>query len=224
MKRSESSRRSSRKWWLSTIVVFVVGTAMAVVAVLGDQRLIENLVRIPSGCVTTIDIESTGRFYVYVETRGSINDVGECGNAGRRYDLGEPPTVDVQLLDDRGRSVDVRIDDSIEYDVPDFAGRSQLTFVVAQPGRFVVSAESADSAAVIAIGRRASTLDGAWLIGGAGLIMLALALLIIAMIVTLTRRRSSTTTDRAAVTYRPRDDEDMWAPPRPQDRASSGSP
>ena len=94
--------------------------------------------------------------------------------------------------------------------------------------------QSADSDAVIAVGRNASMTDGILLIRVASIILVALALLILAIIATRASRRArrravTNTGSEVYVTYEtttsmpqlgPTDQSsDMWAPPRPEDRA-----
>jgi hypothetical protein len=213
--------RSVKWWWISAIAVFVVGMTLALIGVQRDQELIADLVRTPTGCVSTVDISATGRYYVYVETKGTINEIGPCNNDARNFEFDIPPEVTVTLTDAGGDAVDLRPDDSVEYDAPDFMGESVATFVISEPGTFTVAVQSPQADAVVAIGRNASMMDGALLVSGASLVLIALALLILAIIATGSRRRARRRVvahgrPEVYVTYESRD---MWAPPRPEDRA-----
>jgi len=219
--------RSVKWWWISAVVVFAVGMTLALIGVQRDQQLISDLVRTPSGCVSTIDISVTGRYYMYVETKGTIADLGPCNNDARDYQFDSAPEVSVSLKSSDGTDVDVRSDDSIEYDAPDFAGKSVSTFVITEPGAFILVMQSNEPNAVIAIGRNASMMDGAILISGASLVLVALALLILAIIATRVshrarRRVAMNARPEVYVTYQSTSDtrtSDPWAPPRPEDRA-----
>ncbi len=219
--------RSIKWWWISTVVVFVVGMTLALIGVQRDQQLISDLVRTPSGCVSTIDISATGRYYIYVETKGTIADLGACNNDTRDYTFDVAPEVTVALQSSDGTDVDVRPDDSVEYDAPDFVGKSLSTFVLSEPGTYTLVMQSNEPNAVIAIGRNASMMDGALLISGASLVLVALALLILAIIATRVSRRARrkvaiNARPEVYVTYQPTSDSrstDPWAPPRPEDRA-----
>jgi hypothetical protein len=213
--------RSVKWWWISAIVVFIVGMMLALIGVQRDQELIADLVRTPTGCVSTVDISATGRYYVYVETKGTINEIGPCNNDARNFEFDIPPEVTVTLTDAGGDAVDLRPDDSVEYDAPDFMGESVATFVISEPGTFTLVMQSPQADAVVAIGRNASMMDGALLVSGASLVLIALALLILAIIATRSRRRArqrvvANARPEVYVTYESRD---MWAPPRPEDRA-----
>lgn len=213
--------RSVKWWWISAIVVFVVGMTLALIGVQRDQELIADLVRTPSGCVSTIDISATGRYYVYVETKGTINEIGPCNNDARNFEFDTPPEVTVTVTDAGGDTVDLRPDDSVEYDAPDFMGESVATFVIDEPGTFTLVMQSPQADAVVAVGRNASMMDGVLLVSGASLVLIALALLILAIIATRSRRRArqrvvANARPEVYVTYESRD---MWAPPRPEDRA-----
>ena len=94
--------RSVKWWWISAIIVFVVGITVALIGVQRDQELIADLVRTPSGCVSTVDISATGLYYVYVETKGTINEIGPCNNDGRNFEFDIPPEVTVTLTDAAG--------------------------------------------------------------------------------------------------------------------------
>ncbi len=219
--------RSIKWWWISTVVVFAVGMTLALIGVQSDQQLITDLVRTPSGCVSTIDISATGRYYIYVETKGTIADLGACNNDTRDYKFDVAPEVTVALQSSDGTDVDVRPDDSVEYDAPDFVGESVSTFVLSEPGTFTLVMQSNEPNAVIAIGRNASMMDGALLISGASLVLVALALLILAIIATRVSRRARRKVAMNArpevyVSYQSTSDarsSDPWAPPRPEDRA-----
>jgi len=225
--------RSVKWWWISTVVVFAVGMSLALIGVQRDQQLISDLVRTPSGCVSTIDISATGRYYIYVETKGTIADLGACNNDARAYTFETAPEVTVSLQSSDGTDVDVRPDDSVEYDAPDFVGKSMSTFVLSEPGTFTLVMQSNEPDAVIAIGRNASMMDGAMLISGASLVLVALALLILAIIATRASRRARRKVAMSArpevyVSYQSSSDSivgsdtrssDPWAPPRPEDRA-----
>jgi len=219
--------RSVKWWWISAVVVFAVGMTLALIGVQRDQQLIHDLVRTPSGCASTIDISATGRYYIYVETKGTIADLGPCNKVVRDYQFDSAPEVTVSLQTSDGSEVDMRPDDSIEYDAPDFAGKSVSTFVISEPGSFTLVMQSNEPNAVIAIGRNASMMDGAVLISGASLVLIALALLILAIIATRVSRRARRKVAMNArpevyVTYQSTSDSrssDPWAPPRPEDRA-----
>ncbi|MEI7505776.1 MAG: hypothetical protein WCK23_03070 [Actinomycetes bacterium] len=225
--------RSVKWWWISAIVVFAVGMTLALIGVQRDQQIISDLVRTPSGCVSTIDISATGRYYIYVETKGTIADLGACNNDARAYTFETAPEVTVSLQSSDGTDVDVRPDDSVEYDAPDFVGKSMSTFVLSEPGTFTLVMQSNEPDAVIAIGRNASMMDGAMLISGASLVLVALALLILAIIATRASRRARRKVAMSArpevyVSYQSSSDSivgsdtrssDPWAPPRPEDRA-----
>ena len=53
--------RSVKWWWISAIIVLVIGMTVALIGVQRDRELIADLVRTPSGCVSTVDISATGR-------------------------------------------------------------------------------------------------------------------------------------------------------------------
>jgi len=224
-------RGSVKRWWISAVVVFALGMALALFGVQRDQNLIADLVRSPSGCESTVNISVPGRYYIYVETKGTIGDIGPCNSELRAYEFDRAPQVAVTLGTSSGEAVDLRPNDSIEYDAPDFAGRSIVTFMISEPGNFVVNMQSADTDAVIAIGRNASMMDGTLLVSGASLVMVAFALLIVAIIATRSNRRAqrtdaSGTQSEVFVTYdnpgrrtASQESTDRWAPPRPEDRA-----
>ena len=219
--------RSVKWWWMSAVATFAVGMTLALIGVQRDQQLISDLVRTPSGCVSTIDVSATGRYYIYVETKGTMTDLGPCNNDDRSYQFNKAPEVAVSLQSSDGVDVDVRPDDSIEYDAPDFVGSSVATFVISEPGTFTLVMQSNEPDAVIAIGRNASMTDGTMLVSGASLVLIALALLILAIIATRVNRRArrnfaSSTRSEVFVTYQTTSDSrssDPWAPPRPEDRA-----
>ena len=224
-------RSSVKRWWISAVVVFVLGMTLALIGVQRDQNLIASLVRTPSGCESTVNISVAGRYYLYVETKGTIGDIGPCNSEVRSYEFDSAPQVAVTLRTSSGEAVDLRPNDLIEYDAPDFAGRSIVTFMISEPGNFVVNMQSVQADAVIAIGQNASMMDGALLVSGASLVLVALALLIVAIIATRSSRRAhrrdaTSARSEVFVTYdntsrqtTSQETTDRWAPPRPEDRA-----
>ena len=224
-------RSSVKRWWISAVVVFSLGMTLALIGVQRDQNLIADLVRSPSGCESTVNISVSGRYYIYVETKGTIGNIGPCNSEVRTYEFDSAPQVAVTLGASSGEAVDLRPNDSIEYDAPEFAGRSIVTFMISEPGNFVVNMQSEQTDAVIAIGQNASMMDGALLVSGASLVLVALALLIVAIIVTRSNRRAhrrdaTSARSEVFVTYdntsrqtTSQEMTDRWAPPRPEDRA-----
>ena len=156
-----------------------------------------------------------------------MTDLGPCNNDDRSYQFDTAPEVAVSLQSSNGIDVDVRPDDSIEYDAPEFMGRSVATFVISEPGTFTLVMQSNEPNAVIAVGRNASMTDGAMLVSGASLVLIALVSLILAIIATRANRRARrniapSTRSEVYVTYQSTSDSrssDPWAPPRPEDRA-----
>ena len=118
---------------------------------------VSNLQRSPVGCDTGLDFTSTGTFTLYIETVGSVGDLGgDCVNASRAYarPSGAPlPVVALTLKDASGTEVRLDRASGSSYDVGGYVGQTARTLVIDQPAQYTLSVESDANDFAIAIGR-----------------------------------------------------------------------
>lgn len=207
--------------WLTGIVLMIGGFVMAVRGVDQNNRLIERLVRTPAGCSSTVEIASAGTYYLYVETKGRVEDLGGCSNDDRVYDLDEAPRVDVVVRETSGSDLALTPDDSVRYSGPSGVGESIASVRIPDSGRYVIEVRSADDAAVVTVGRDAAVESNALIRSAVVVVLCAILVMLIAIVMTVRHRRRERAVGGTMVVYATDDSAPMltWAPPRPEDRA-----
>ena len=157
----------------AAVTVLLVGIAAGVGCFLfGGNRAeaaVKHLARAPIGCTTSLDFSTTGTFWLYVETKGTIGDVrGDCPNAKRSYHYtgANTPKVEITLTDPDGQPVALIADAGHSYDVGDYSGTSTAAVQIASTGAYSLSATSDEANVVVAIGRDPESVQNAWRFGG----------------------------------------------------------
>lgn len=202
-------RRWKRATWIAIIgsVITAAGFGTVLASIFSDQASVSDFARTPVGCVTTIEVDDTATLYVYVETRGRIDDIGDCSNDDRTYDIDGDAGVTVTVLDDAGRAVDLQpLAEMVSYDLPDFAGRAIARVSLDRTARYDVVVESDNLGPVVAIGERVVPIESGLAIAGAITVMVGGTVLIVALVIALVSRR--------------RRSRGPWAPPTLDDRAT----
>ncbi len=145
---------------IAGIVVLLVGVIGGIVAFLAAGSAadegVENLARAPVGCTTRLDFEDSGTFTIYVETKGSVGDLGgDCPNDEADYDRDDDdlPDVALTLVDKDDNEIDLEDDDSKSYDAGGAVGQSISTVEIEDPGRYELTVTSDDDDFAIAIGK-----------------------------------------------------------------------
>ncbi len=205
---SRRSRWRVATWsWIVGAVVVAAGFGTVIASIFRDQSTVSDFARTPVGCVTTFEAATTTNLYVYVESRGRIDDVGDCSNDDRSYERADESTVSVTITDEDGREIDQGpIVESVAYDLPDYAGTAIARLPVESGQRYRVLLESDDLGPVVAIGVRVVPVESTLAIIGAVIVMIGGAVLVIALVVGLVSRR--------------RRRREPWAPPTLEDRAA----
>jgi hypothetical protein len=212
--------RTNALLWMCGIAITTVAFALAVRGVQQNEKMVADLVRVPAGCATTIDVSEAGTYYLYVETKGRVDSIDGCDNGSRTYEADDAADVDVTVLDDSGRDLDLAADESRRYDTPAGVGRSLASFDVDEPGRFVIEVRSSDSSAVVSLGVDVSVERNRWVLLAVLGVVLGMVIMLIALIATVRRRRRASRAETIVV-YEPHGTPSVtWAPPRIEDRAS----
>lgn len=212
--------RANALLWLLGIVITVAAFVVAMRGVEQNDRLVADLVRVPAGCATTVDVSASGTYFVYVETKGRVDSIDGCDNDSRTYNTDSAPDVDVTILDRAGDMVEQTSDDTVSYSTPSGVGRSIGSFEVAEPGRYVIEVRSATRSAVVTVGVDAAVEKNRLVLIAVVGVLVGLLMMAVALIATVRRRRRPATTG-PVVMYGSGSDEPSltWAPPRPEDRA-----
>lgn len=212
--------RANALLWLLGIVITVAAFVVAMRGVEQNDRLVADLVRVPAGCATTVDVSASGTYFVYVETKGRVDSIDGCDNDSRTYNTDSAPDVDVTILDRAGDMVEQTSDDTVSYSTPSGVGRSISSFEAAEPGRYVIEVRSATRSAVVTVGVDAAVEKNRLVLIAVVGVLVGLLMMAVALIATVRRRRRPTATG-PVVMYGSGSDEPSltWAPPRPEDRA-----
>ena len=212
--------RANALLWLLGIVITVAAFVVAMRGVEQNDRLVADLVRVPAGCATTVDVSASGTYFVYVETKGRVDSIDGCDNDSRTYNTDSAPDVDVTILDRAGDVVEQTSDDTVSYSTPSGVGRSIGSFEAAEPGRYVIEVRSATQSAVVTVGVDAAVEKNRLVLIAVVGVLVGLMMMAVALIATVRRRRRPATTG-PVVMYGSGSDEPSltWAPPRPEDRA-----
>lgn len=205
-RRSRVPRRAATWAWIVGAIVTAAGFGTVVASIFSDQSTVADFARTPVGCVTTIEADASATLYVYVETRGRVDDIGDCTNDGRSYDVVQESEITVTILDATGEPIDqFPVLDEASYDLPDYAGRAIALVSVEGDERYDVVVESDGLGPVVAIGRRVVPVESGLAITGAIVVMVGGAVMVVALVLTVVGRRKRT--------------RGPWAPPTLDDRA-----
>lgn len=163
-------------------VIALVGVVTAVVLwLVADRRhegTIEEFARAPAGCDTTLAFESDGRYILYLETSGVVEQTtGDCAVSGAFDRLASaPPAFEVAVVGANGDAVALGGQTAISYDIDGFAGSSVGSVQIDTAGEYVIRVASADDDFVVAVGPDAD--------GGAALLRLvAISVLVAGLVV-----------------------------------------
>ena len=205
-RRSRLPRRAATWTWIVGAIVTAAGFGTVVASIFSDQSTVAEFARTPVGCVTTIEADESATLYVYVETRGRVDDIGDCTNDGRSYDVEQESEITVTILDAAGEPIDqFPVVDEASYDLPDYAGRAIALVRVEDDQRYDVVVESNGLGPVVAIGRRVVPVESGLAITGAIVVMVGGAVMVVALVLSVVGRRRRT--------------RGPWAPPTLDDRA-----
>lgn len=132
----------------------IIGLALVFTAGSTREETIKSFARAPVGCTTTLQFDRTGTFTFYVETRGSVPNLGgDCAGSGGSYQhVGEAPSVRLTLVDAAGTAVALEGEGDPSYDEGAYAGDAHVTADITTPGSYQLTVESAATDIAIAVG------------------------------------------------------------------------
>lgn len=172
------------------------------------QRTVEGFARAPVGCTTTLEFDAADTFTLYIETKGTIGDVGgDCAGNGASYDLaaGSLPPLTLTLEDATGAKVTLGASSGYRYDTARFVGTAVATATV-RPGSYLLTVSGNTTDAAVAVGRDPEV-ESAVLRASAAAAAL-LAVLVGAALFLLAGRRRPTPPDTHF-------DDELWRPQLP---------
>ncbi|MDX2381638.1 MAG: hypothetical protein QNM02_17985 [Acidimicrobiia bacterium] len=133
----------------------VLGAAALWSAAEGRQDgTIADFARAPAGCDTTLTFEESGRFLIYVETAGRVDDVaGDCDVEGAFVRRGDAmPPFELVVIDTEGGQLAIGSHPGVAYDSDGFVGSSIGALEIDGPGDYVMRVASPADDFVVAVG------------------------------------------------------------------------
>ncbi|MFM7490574.1 MAG: hypothetical protein ACKO36_09585 [Actinomycetota bacterium] len=214
--------KASTRLWALGAVLTTAGFGSAVASILRDQTVVEDFVRMPASCATTVRVASDGEFVIYYENKGIVGDVGGCSNDERTYD-NEPflsdsgddddvtGSVTLRITDDAGESVTpaMVMGERAEYRTPDYEGTAMFTVSLEAGRDYTFDVQAVERSSVMSLGREVNTTSSVLLLTGVGLIVVGAPLLTIGSVKAARQRRRR----RAVID---------WSAPSLDDRAPTG--
>lgn len=149
---------NARALRLGAVVAALAGVAAGVVLMLLSTRSREQAVaafaRAPVGCTTTLQFDRAATFTLYLETKGTVGDLGgDCAANDSSYDhAGSLPQVRIALVDAAGAAVPMSGAPSRRYDTGAFVGVA-VQQVNVTPGSYELTVISDSTDVAIAVGR-----------------------------------------------------------------------
>jgi len=212
--------RANALLWLVGIGVTVAAFVSVGRGVEQNQNMVADLVRVPAGCATTVDVTETGTFFLYVERKGRVEAIDGCDKGARTYDSDLAPRVEVAVLNRSGSGGTTYDDDTVSYSTPEGVGESILRVEVTEPGPFVIEVRSNDPSAVVTVGPDVAVERNRMVLIAVVGVLVGLTMMAIALVGTVRRRRHNVGA-AAVISYNSATGAptSTWAPPRPQDRA-----
>ncbi len=192
---------------IAGIVVLVAGIVGALGLWLGaNARLdaaVDGLARGPVGCDTVLDFDDTGKYVVFIETKGSLDvSRGDCAaDASVDWAGDELPAANVTLSNPDGDAVEITSDDGIDYDAGGSQGSSIGTVTIEQAGDHLLRVESDDEGFYVSIGHNPN--DGVALMRIGALALLVAGIVVGVALIMTGRRRGDTTAPAPAAAWVP---------------------
>ena len=173
----------------------VAGLALLLKSSSSVEDHVKEMARAPAGCTTSLQFDSTGTFEVFVERTGKVGDLsGGCPASGSSYDRkgSDLPGQSLDLVDSRGRAVNLDDAGNSTYDAGGFRGTRIATVVIDEPGDFrltVTPDDPNDADYAVSIGKDPTADEGT--LRTAGIAALAVGLVLGGVLLFLGLRRST---------------------------------
>ncbi|MBU6316344.1 MAG: hypothetical protein KGR47_07535 [Acidobacteria bacterium] len=200
---------------LVALVGVALGVALLLSAGLARTATVEGFARAPVGCTTTLQFERAGVFTLYLESKGTIDEVaGDCSLNGTSYDHeGSQVALQTDLTAADGTGVTVEsIDFTRSYDTGTYRGRSVGIVRIASPGEFRLVVQSDADDVVVAVGG-APDADSRLLQLG-GVVSVVMGLLAAALVMATGRRRTPPNPPRPVLQARSATPAQQFPPPQ----------
>ncbi len=142
------------------LIIFVAGLvgggAIVAKAMSNYEEAVKSLARAPVGCTTTLVFDKPATFIMYIETKGTLGELGgDCAAATGDFEhTGDKlPKVSLTLEDPNGDGVDLQRGVTASYDVGGFVGTAVRSVQIEQAGTYHLNVESDESDFAVSIGK-----------------------------------------------------------------------
>lgn len=145
-----------KTWTIVGIVIAVAGVAAGVLLwVAASQRYdhaIDALAPAPVGCDTTLEFDRTGTFFIFAETKGSVEDLdGDCANDEQDYE-GSGDNLDIVMFDDNSNEIDLERASELSYDNGSSEGQVLYSVQIEEEGDYTLRVQGDDDGVVARVG------------------------------------------------------------------------
>ena len=162
------------------VVGLVAGVALYLMSGSAKEETVKKFARAPVGCSTTLEFDKSGTFTFYIETKGTLPNLGgDCAASGGSYERASSdlPAVTLALTGPDGQAVGLERSGSIlSYDTGGYAGRAIEKVSIESTGTYQLTVTSEETDFAIAVGgdpeEDSSTMQTmGMMVGAAGLLI-----------------------------------------------------
>lgn len=186
------------------VVGLIAGVALYLMSGSAKEETVKKFARAPVGCSTTLEFDKSGTFTFYVETKGTLPNLGgDCAASGGSYERASSvlPAVTLTLTGPDGQQMGLEQSSTFSYDTGGYAGRAMETVRIESTGTYQLTVTSEESDFAIAVGgdpeADSSTMQTMGLMVGAA------GLLIGGLLLFLGKRKTSGSTTSPPSTWQP---------------------
>lgn len=137
------------------VVGLGAGVALYLMSGSAKEETVKKFARAPVGCSTTLEFDKSGTFTFYVETKGTLPNLGgDCAASGGSYERASSdlPAVTLTLTGPDGQQLGLGQSSAFSYDTGGYTGQAIEIVRVEWPGTYQLTVASDESDFAIAVG------------------------------------------------------------------------
>ncbi|MFM8266605.1 MAG: hypothetical protein ACKOA2_01090 [Ilumatobacteraceae bacterium] len=148
------------------IATVLIGGGLLTAAGATFVTTVDDFARAPVGCTTTIEVDRASTYLVFVETAGTLPEVGGDCPAGGAFDFeGDAPDVAVRIVSADGVDVALRPVGGRSYDLGTSRGEQVATARFPAAGEYRITATAPVTGLAVAVGRDPYVVAAPWALG-----------------------------------------------------------